>query len=94
MTHAQLNDWGWRIPFLASLVLVSISFYIRLKMRESPIFARMKSSGMTSTAPLKEAFTVWENLKRVLISLFGVSAVQGVVWYTSQFYALFICRRY
>lgn len=80
---------GWRIAFLLSLVLVGISLYIRMQMEESPIFAQMKSSGMTSANPLIEAFTKWENLKRVLISLFGATAGQGVVWYTGQFYALF-----
>jgi len=89
MTKEQFSDWGWRIPFLLSIVLVSISLYIRLKMKESPIFTQLKSSGMTSAKPLTEAFTKWENLKRVLISLFGATAGQGVVWYTGQFYALF-----
>jgi MFS family permease len=89
MTKEQLAEWGWRIPFLASIVLVTISLYIRLKMKESPIFAQIKSAGMTSTQPLKEAFTKWDNLKRVMISLFGATAGQGVVWYTGQFYALF-----
>lgn len=89
LSKEQFADWGWRIPFLLSIVLVSISLYIRLKMRESPIFASIKSSGMTSAKPLTEAFTKWPNLKRVLISLFGATAGQGVVWYTGQFYALF-----
>src|SRR5215469_5243454 len=89
MTKEQFAAWGWRIPFLLSIVLVSISLYIRLKMKESPIFSQLKSSGMTSARPLTEAFTVWGNLKRVLISLFGATAGQGVVWYTGQFYALF-----
>jgi MFS family permease len=80
---------GWRIPFLISIVLVAISLYIRLRMKESPIFQHVKSSGMTSANPLVEAFTKWENLRRVLISLFGATAGQGVVWYTGQFYALF-----
>jgi MFS family permease len=80
---------GWRIPFLISIFLVAISLYIRLRMKESPIFAHIKSSGMTSANPLVEAFTKWENLKRVLLSLFGATAGQGVVWYTGQFYALF-----
>jgi MFS family permease len=80
---------GWRIPFIISIFLVGVSLYIRLRMKESPIFQRIKSAGMTSAAPLKEAFTKWENLKRVLISLFGATAGQGVVWYTGQFYALF-----
>src|SRR5260370_12307428 len=89
MTKEQLAGWGWRVPFLLSIILVSISLYIRLKMRESPIFSRIKASGMTSAKPLTEAFTVWPNLKRVLISLFGATAGQGVIWYTGQFYALF-----
>jgi len=89
MTKEHFADWGWRVPFLLSLILVSISLYIRLKMRESPIFSRIKASGMTSAKPLTEAFTVWPNLKRVLISLFGATAGQGVIWYTGQFYALF-----
>ena len=89
MTADQFKDWGWRIPFLASIVLVAISLYIRLKMKESPIYAQIKSAGMTSSAPLKEAFTKWENLKRVLVSLVGATMGQGVVWYTGQFYALF-----
>ena len=89
MSKESFSAWGWRVPFLASILLVSISLYVRLKMKESPIFAQIKSSGMASTAPLKEAFTRWDNLKRVLISLFGATAGQGAVWYTGQFYALF-----
>ncbi len=81
--------WGWRVPFLISIVLVVISLYIRLKMEESPIFTHIKTGKMTSARPLKEAFTEWPNLRRVLISLFGATAGQGVVWYTGQFYALF-----
>ena len=89
MSKESFSAWGWRVLFLASILLVSISLYVRLEMKESPIFAQIKSSGMASTAPLKEAFTRWDNLKRVLISLFGATAGQGVVWYTGQFYALF-----
>jgi MFS family permease len=89
---AKFADYGWRYPFLFSLVLVIISLYIRLKMKESPIFTQIKSAGMTSAAPLKEAFTKWENLKRVLISLLGATAGQGVVWYTGQFFALFFMQ--
>ena len=81
--------WGWRVPFLISIVLVGISLYIRLRMEESPIFQHIKSTGLTSAKPLKEAFTEWTNLRRVLISLFGATAGQGVIWYTGQFYALF-----
>jgi MFS family permease len=88
MTKEQFSAWGWRIPFLISIILVSISLYIRLKMKESPIFTQLKSAGMSSTQPLKDAFGKWENLKLVLISLFGATAGQGVVWYTGQFYAL------
>jgi MFS family permease len=80
---------GWRIPFLISILLVVVSLYIRLKMEESPIFRHVKSTGMTSANPLVEAFTRWENLKRVLVSLFGATAGQGVVWYAGQFFALF-----
>src|SRR5918998_2106430 len=81
--------WGWRVPFLISILLVGLSLYVRLRMKESPIFRHVKGAGMTSAKPLKEAFTQWDNLKRVLVSLFGVTAGQGVVWYTGQFYALF-----
>jgi len=89
ITKKQFSDWGWRVPFLLSIILVSISLYIRLKMKESPIFSQIKAAGLTSAKPLTEAFTKWENLKRVLISLFGATAGQGVVWYTGQFYALY-----
>lgn len=89
MTREAFNAWGWRIPFIISIFLVAVSLYIRLRMKESPIFSQIKSAGMTSSRPLVEAFTKWENLKRVLISLFGATAGQGVVWYTGQFYALF-----
>jgi len=89
MSPATFNTWGWRLPFIFSIFLVGISLYIRLRMKESPIFSQIKSAGMTSSRPLVEAFTNWDNLKRVLISLFGATAGQGVVWYTGQFYALF-----
>jgi MFS family permease len=89
MSKEDFAAYGWRIPFLISIFLVIISLYIRLKMKESPIFAQLKSAGMTSTQPLKDAFTKWSNLKLVLISLFGATAGQGVIWYTGQFYALF-----
>src|SRR5712675_436432 len=90
MSKEAFSDWGWRVPFLISIILVSVSLYIRLKMKESPIFTSIKSAGMTSAQPLKEAFAKWDNAKRVLISLFGATAGQGVVWYTGQFYALLI----
>ena len=89
MSNESFGAWGWRIPFVVSIFLVGISLYIRLQMKESPIFQHVKSTGMTSAQPLVEAFTKWVNLKRVLISLFGATAGQGVVWYTGQFYALF-----
>jgi MFS family permease len=89
MSKEDFANYGWRIPFLISIILVLISLYIRLKMKESPIFAQLKASGMTSAQPLKDAFTKWANLKLVLISLFGATAGQGVIWYTGQFYALF-----
>src|SRR6188474_2552733 len=80
MSTETFNNWGWRIPFIISIFLVGISLYIRVRMKESPIFRQIKSAGMTSVQPLKEAFTKWVNLKRVLISLFGATAGQGVVW--------------
>ncbi len=89
MSKEAFGSWGWRIPFVISIFLVGISLYIRLRMKESPIFEYLKGAGMTSTKPIKEAFTQWKNLKVVLISLFGATAGQGVVWYTGQFYALF-----
>jgi MFS family permease len=89
MSKDDFSAYGWRIPFLVSIILVLISLYIRLKMKESPIFAELKATGMTSAQPLKDAFAKWANLKIVLISLFGATAGQGVVWYTGQYYALF-----
>ncbi len=89
MSPSAFSAWGWRLPFVISILLVGVSLYIRLRMRESPIFEHLKASGMTSARPLAEAFTQWKNLKHVLISLFGATAGQGVVWYTGQFYALF-----
>jgi MFS family permease len=82
------NTWGWRIPFLLSAILVAISIYIRLKMQESPLFAKIKAEGKLSKNPIKESFTKKENLTLVLLALFGATAGQGVVWYTGQFYAL------
>ncbi len=83
----KFNDWGWRIPFWVSIILVAVSIYIRLKMKESPLFARIKSEGKISTNPLKESFGHKMNLKMVLLALFGATMGQGVVWYTGQFYA-------
>ena len=84
---SKFNDWGWRIPFLFSIFLVGISIYIRLRMKESPLYAQIKSEGKTSTNPLKESFGHKSNLKMVLLALFGATMGQGVVWYTGQFYA-------
>jgi MFS family permease len=82
------NDWGWRIPFILSAFLVAVSVFIRMKMSESPLFAKMKKEGKTSANPLAESFQKKDNLKMVLIALLGATAGQGVVWYTGQFYAL------
>jgi MFS family permease len=83
----KFNDWGWRIPFLVSILLVVLSIYIRMTMKESPVFAKLKSEGKVATNPLKESFTHRSNLKMVLLALFGATMGQGVVWYTGQFYA-------
>ena len=86
-------DWGWRIPFLVSILLLAVSMWIRMQLAESPVFQRMKDEGTTSKAPLREAFAKWDNLKLVLIALFGAVAGQAVVWYTGQFYALFFLEK-
>ena len=85
--------WGWRIPFIASIVLLGVSLWIRLQLNESPIFQRMKAEGATSKSPLTESFARWGNLKLVLIALLGAVAGQAVVWYTGQFYALFFLEK-
>ena len=82
-------DWGWRVPFLVSILLLAVSVYIRLSMNESPAFAKMKAEGKTSKAPLSESFGQWKNLKIVILALVGLTAGQAVVWYSGQFYALF-----
>ena len=81
--------WGWRIPFLISVILLAISVWIRLQLNESPTFKRMKEEGKGSKSPLKESFGQWKNLKLVILALLGLTAGQAVVWYTGQFYALF-----
>jgi MFS family permease len=86
---AAFADWGWRIPFLVSILLLGVSVYIRLSMNESPAFVKMKAEGKTSKAPLAESFGQWRNLKVVILALVGLTAGQAVVWYTGQFYALF-----
>jgi len=85
----QFDTWGWRIPFLLSVVLLGISVYIRLQLAESPVFLEMKASGTRSKAPLTESFARWENLRIVILALLGATAGQAVVWYGGQFYALF-----
>ena len=88
----EFAAWGWRIPFLVSVLLLGVSVWIRLKLNESPVFARMKAEGKSSKAPLTEAFGNWSNGKLVLIALLGGVMGQGVVWYTGQFYALFFLQ--
>ncbi|QEC52522.1 putative MFS family arabinose efflux permease [Anseongella ginsenosidimutans] len=88
MTADQFGEWGWRIPFLLSIVLVTVSYFIRIRLKESPLFAKLKAEGKTSVNPIKESFGKKENLRLVLLALFGATAGQGVVWYTGQFYAL------
>ena len=87
--EAAFADWGWRIPFLVSILLLAVSVYIRLSMNESPAFQKMKAEGKTSKAPLSESFGQWKNLKIVILALIGLTAGQAVVWYSGQFYALF-----
>jgi MFS family permease len=87
--EAAFADWGWRVPFILSIVLLGVSVYIRLSMNESPAFQKMKSEGKTSKAPLSESFGQWKNLKIVILALIGLTAGQAVVWYSGQFYALF-----
>ncbi|EKS34269.1 MAG: MFS transporter [Bradyrhizobiaceae bacterium] len=90
--EAEFAAWGWRIPFLLSVVLLGVSVIIRLKLNESPVFQKMKDEGKGSKAPLTEAFGNWSNAKLVLIALLGGVMGQGVVWYTGQFYALFFLQ--
>ncbi len=91
--EAAFASWGWRIPFLASVLLLGVSLWVRLQLNESPVYARMKASGNVSKAPLTEAFLRWGNLRIVLIALFGAVVGQAVVWYTGQFYALFFLEK-
>ena len=87
--EAAFADWGWRIPFLVSILLLAISVWIRLSMNESPAFKKIKDEGKVSKAPLTESFGQWKNMKIVMLALFGLVMGQGVVWYSGQFYALF-----
>ena len=93
MGEDAFKAWGWRIPFLVSIVLLAVSLWIRMQLAESPVFLKMKSQGTTSKAPLSEAFLRWGNLKIVIIALAGAVMGQAVVWYTDQFYALFFLER-
>jgi MFS family permease len=90
--EAAFTDWGWRIPFLVSILLLGVSVWIRLQLEESPVFKRMKAEGKHSKAPLTESFLVWKNAKIAILALIGLTAGQAVVWYTGQFYALFFIQ--
>lgn len=87
--ESSFSSWGWRLPFLFSIILVSLSIWIRLSLNESPVFLKMKAEGATSKAPIREAFGQWANVRLVLVALFGLVAGQSVIWYAGQFYALF-----
>ena len=91
--EAAFAEWGWRLPFFASALLLMVSLWIRLQLNESPVYQQMKDAGATSKAPLTEAFGKWRNLRLVLIALLGAVAGQAVVWYTGQFYALFYLEK-
>jgi MFS family permease len=86
---ADFDTWGWRIPFVISIVLLAVSVYIRMQLAESPVFLEMKAAGTRSKAPLTESFARWGNMRLVILALFGATAGQAVVWYCGQFYALF-----
>ena len=92
MTKEAFASWGWRIPFWASIFLLGVSVWIRLKLSESPVFTKMKAEGKTSRAPLSDSFLKYPNNKYALLALIGATAGQGVVWYTGQFYALFFMQ--
>jgi MFS family permease len=89
---AGFKEWGWRLPFLTSIVLLAVSVYIRLRLDESPVFEQMRSEGRVSRTPIRESFGGWKNLKAVLVTLFGITAGMTVIWYTAQFYALFFMQ--
>ena len=94
MGEKEFAEWGWRIPYAMSGILLAVSVWIRLKLNESPAFSRMKAEGKTSKAPLTESFGQWSNLKIVILALLGATAGQAVVWYTGQFYALFFLQSF
>lgn len=87
------KEWGWRVPFIISIVLLAVSMWIRMQLAESPVFQKMKDEGTTSKAPLTEAFGQWKNARWVIIALLGAVAGQAVVWYTGQFYAMFFLEK-
>ena len=91
--EVAFGEWGWRVPFVVSLILVGVSIYMRMKMAESPLFTSLKNSGGRSKNPIMESFGKKENLRWVLLALFGATMGQGVVWYTGQFYALFYLQK-
>ncbi len=91
--EAAFGDWGWRIPFILSVLLLLISLWIRMQLNESPVFKRMVEAGKASKKPLAEALGDWRNLRRILLVLVGLTAGQAVIWYTGQFYALFFLER-
>jgi len=92
MSEDAFKDYGWRIPFLVSIVLLAVSLWIRLQLNESPLFAAMKASGKASKNPFAESFGKWSNAKIVLLAIFGLTMGQGVVWYAGQFQALYFLQ--
>ncbi len=93
MDQASFEAWGWRLPFLLSVILVGLSLYIRLKLKESPLFKKLKDTGRVSKAPVKESLGSGRNWKLMMLALFGATAGQGVVWYTGQFYAMYFLQK-
>ncbi|MBV9496501.1 MAG: MHS family MFS transporter [Acidobacteria bacterium] len=93
MPEADFKEWGWRIPFLLSILLVGMSLYIRLRLKESPLFSKLKSEGKTSAAPIRDSLGSGKNWKVILLVLFGAAAGQAVVWYTGQFYSLIFLQK-
>jgi MFS family permease len=93
MGSQEFKTWGWRIPFLFSILLLVISVYIRSRLEESPVFLQMKAEGRSSKAPVSESLKSWPNVKMMLLALFGIIAGTGIVWYTAQFYALIFLQK-
>ena len=92
MTDTAFKTWGWRVPFLLSILLVAMSIYIRMRLRESPLFTQLKTAGKTSASPIRDSLGSGRNWRVILLVLFGAAAGQAVVWYTGQFYALFFLQ--